>query len=355
MRLLVVIFLCSSGWNHAFAQAPQRPALHWSRDATAGDCIDPRALALQVTALTGTVLVEPSSADLSIEGHVRKSERGEFEVRIAAVRHDGVQRGARTLRQRGGACRALDASIAFVMAVMIDPDLALEKLPASLVALGAEGPAPEKVLLAELQEQPPRPVILESKGFARETVNKVAAPQGPTKVRPTLELQAGATLGIRELARTTLGVFASGDVLLQPWLAMEVLLRAAFMASKLRVDSTHSVSALALGGVLLVCPRYLMTRAVFAEGCVGAEVSVTRAEGKGFAPNQAASLLSYGAHLGLGAGVKTSQHVSLHMRGFARIWIDEGEFTYRGSDGEHLAFDLGRVSGGMNLGVRYAF
>src|SRR5688572_28881602 len=124
VRLGIVCFLLLLA-SAAAARPTTRPALHWSRGEGAASCIDPRALALRVTALTGSVLVEPTSADVSIEGHVKVLDEGGFEVHVSSASTRGAPRGDRTLQHMGKDCRALDEAIAFVIALLIHPDLVL--------------------------------------------------------------------------------------------------------------------------------------------------------------------------------------------------------------------------------------
>ncbi|HEX6240181.1 MAG TPA: hypothetical protein VFZ61_04790, partial [Polyangiales bacterium] len=153
MRIVVGLAWVCALPSRGAAQPPVRPALHWSRAPEAESCIGPHALALRVTALTGPVLVEPTTAELSIEGHILRLPDGQFEARLNATTRDGAQRGARSLKQAGD-CRQLDDALTLVIALMIDPDLALERLPASVIALGAEGQPAERALLDELDAAP---------------------------------------------------------------------------------------------------------------------------------------------------------------------------------------------------------
>ncbi|MFM2416954.1 MAG: hypothetical protein RL385_1677 [Pseudomonadota bacterium] len=50
-------------------------------------------------------------------------------------------------------CRALDHTLALLVAMLIDPELALSELPAQVVALGLEDRAAQ--LLEELESSPP--------------------------------------------------------------------------------------------------------------------------------------------------------------------------------------------------------
>jgi hypothetical protein len=346
--------LLLSAWTtlaaSARAEPPRRPALHWSRTPEAASCIDPRALALRVIELTGPVLVAASDADVSIEGQIERLAEGTFRASVTATGTDGVQRGTRTLEQQGD-CRALDQALAFVIALLIDPDLVLQKLPAGLVALGAEGAAPEVVLLRELEASPPVPVLLEKPARSATPTPASASIVQPARTR--YRLSAGLTLGLAELPRTTAGVTASFAALPRAWLALELSVRAAFMLGTADVDG-RSVAAQSFGADLLLCPRYPRAH-VFFDLCAGPLLTIVHAEGRGFDADQSATLLGFGALLAPGVGVRATKAWFLHLRGYGRVLFNTPEFTYSLPDGDRSAFALARFSGGLNLTVGHEF
>jgi hypothetical protein len=348
-----LLFVCATA-SSAQAQGLRRPALHWSRSEQASNCIDPHALALRVTALTGPVLVEPAEAEVSIEGHIERLPNGTFEARITATGNDGTPRGARTLRQQGGDCRALDAALAFVVALLIDPDLALERMPASLVALGAEGPAPEQTLLAELERTPPKPVVLaapkEPAAAARPAVEK---PPPAARRALSWELLLGPALSLREFPSVALGAFANIALVPRPWLALELQLRALSMLKAVSFDE-RSVRAMSFSGAALVCPRYAAER-FFVEGCGGPDISMFRARGQNFEQDKTAFLPGYAVALAAGIGVRIRQAWLLRARSTLRILLNEPSFDYASGDASDTALELGRYAVGVNLGAGYRF
>jgi hypothetical protein len=147
----LAITLCSA----AEAQSEQSsPALHWSRAAGAGECVDPRTLAHLVESYTGPVLVAPAQADVSIEGQIERAGADLFRVRISVTGRQGPPVGERVLELNAIECRKLDGAIALVIATTLDPDLGA-RLPAELSWLRpSETPAGEQ-LRAELAHAPP--------------------------------------------------------------------------------------------------------------------------------------------------------------------------------------------------------
>jgi hypothetical protein len=345
-----LLAVCNPIHATTHAQPLPRPALHWTRAADAGSCIDPRQLALRVTALTGPVLVAASAADLSIEGHVTRLANGSFRARVTATARDGTQRGERALEQDRD-CRKLDQALAFVIALLIDPDLVLQQLPAGLVGLGAEGNAPETALLAELDARPPVPV----RPTPAARVETKPAPVAPPKPPPSdqLSLAAGPSFGLNELPRPTLGAVASGALLVRSWFALELALRAGFMIGAHRVDG-RSVRAQSYAASLLACPRYPGARLI-ADLCVGPELALLRARGAGFTSDHTAHVTTASARLGAGVALRLTAAWFLQLRAFGRVAFNRPAFTYSTLASSQRAFSIQRLSANAELMVGYAF
>jgi hypothetical protein len=356
MRLILPLALLLFAAQASAQKNRVQPALHWSRSSDASGCIDPRALALRVTALTGDVLVEPTSATLSIEGHVMANGHGGFAVRITSSNAQGITRGERTLAEPSGDCRKLDAAIAFVIALIIDPDLALDQLPAELVALGAEGPKPEDVLLAELARTPPRP-------YAGSTTvappvaadaTKAPAPKQVAASWPHYEASAGVVIGVRELPKATLG--GQLRIAYAPWraVALEAELNGSWMMVDKPLGSVRSVSARAYGGALLACPRLLHKRWLF-DGCVGPELYAVKATGKGFTENSSDSRSAIAVRAAVGAGVVVRKHWVIRVRGWARYSPRPPRYEYAEITTRRSALDVPSLGVGVTLSMGYAF
>lgn len=359
MLRLLALLLAMSFPRAAQAQSASRPALHWSRSGAAAHCIDPRSLALRVTALTGPVLVDAAAADLSIEGHVSRDRAGVFEVRLTATGSDGVQRGDRHLEQRGD-CRELDTALALMIALLIDPDLTSSYLPAEIAALGAEGAAPEVTLLRELEAEPPRPFVALAAPHpptpaAQTEPSTAPAVEGPLRARWTL--RAGASLGLGELRGlpgTTLGPFLAVAVMRRHWLAIEALLRGVSLTRPLRLDGGHELRAQSFAAGLLACPRSLGA-AWFGELCAGPELGLARARGRGFSEDQVAHRLELSGLVAAGLGLRVRGPWELLVRGTARWLFNRPSFSYHQVDGEQLALSLARLSGELSVGLGRAF
>jgi hypothetical protein len=101
-------------------------------------------------------IVSAAQADLAIEGRVEKTAQG-FRANVTLTNAHGETLGTRELESANSDCRALDGSLALVIALLIDPDAALGPRP-------PPPPAPAPVVVKErifvpvpAQAAPPRP------------------------------------------------------------------------------------------------------------------------------------------------------------------------------------------------------
>lgn len=349
---LLLLFLAES----TAAQSSVRPALHWSRATNASTCIDPRALALRVGALTGDVLVEPASATLSIEGHIEAKSDGGFRAHVTSSNAQGVMRGERIIEQPGSDCRQLDSAIAFVIALLIDPDLTLDVLPAEIVALGAEGPRAEELLLAELEQNPAKPYAIESVEEAAATTanapRDVALPRSDSWLR--YELSGAGVVALKELPNATIGAQLGFAYRVWRSFSLEALLRATAMPRDRELASGYSVSAQSYAGTLLGCGRYPLAT-TFLEGCVGPELSLVRAAGHGFSGNRSDVLNSYGMQLAVGGGLVLTRQLALRVRVLARYSPTPARYHYVRGEERFDALEVPSFAIGTTLGVSYAF
>jgi hypothetical protein len=244
-----------------------------------------------------------------------------------------------------------------VIALLIDPDLALEKLPAPLVELGVEGPDPDALLRRELDTQQARPVSLAAPAApaSPRTTKPVAASAPEREPGTTFELQGAMVASGGELSKAALGMLLSADALFRLWLAVELQLRVAAMASSVELDSVRSVSAQNLAGTVLVCPRVRLFARLGGEACLGPELFLVHARGDGFSESRASYVSGFAAHLAVGFKLDLFQQWALRLRGFVRLSPDTRRFVYAGPDGEHEALVSERVAAGGALGLSYAF
>lgn len=126
LRLAAALALTCAG-AEALAQPATPPApsvavaLNWVRMPGAESCISPQALARGVEQRVGhPVFVPVAQAEWSIEGRVER-DRDAWLATLRASRGDGVA-GSRTVRRVAPDCAVLDAQVAVIIALLIDPE-----------------------------------------------------------------------------------------------------------------------------------------------------------------------------------------------------------------------------------------
>ena len=299
----------------ARAQRLEQPALHWSRGPAAFSCIDPRSLAQRVEDLTGPTLVAAGAADVSIEARIDQSGPERYTVRIRLTRGREPNGGERLLSFKAADCRSLDAAIALVIAVLIDPD-AGSRLPDELSWLRpAERSAAEQLRDEVAASQPS--VIDTPKLAAPSTTLATAAPVRPrpaatlAQLGPRWQLSLGVASGTGPSSAAHLGVLAALQRALTTWLGVGLQLRAASALTDLRLDGVHSLSMQSAGLAVLVCPTAALDASWRAQGCIGPELALLHARGVGFAHDETALLTSFGG----------SARLAVAHRLLARWWL----------------------------------
>jgi hypothetical protein len=348
--LLLALATCA----HASAQSSMRPSLHWVRDAGAEGCIDPRSLALRVAELSGRVWVEPASADVSIEGLVRATGPGVYDVVLHASDATGTPQGVRRMTLREDNCRALDRTIAFMVAMLIDPQLALSELPAHVVALGVEDRAGQ--LLDELESAPPAPAM----PALPATVPLTARPTPAQDAAPTRDdgpgfaLRAGLSVSGHDLQRPSLGGALGAEYAPRGAWVLALDARAQRMLGSVALDGARSVRALQLGASLSLCRRSTGAQ-LRLEACAGPALTTTRASGVGFSRDHTVYLTSYGTDLALGASLRVLGPWSVFARAGLRVAVNRPRFIYVRTDQTREALRVERIAPYGVLGAALHF
>jgi hypothetical protein len=351
----VVLVLLVAG--PASAGAPARHALHWVRAKGAERCIDPKQLAERVEALTGPAFVSPAQAEISLEGVIAPLGRG-FRARLVSTGADGAQRGERVLTSAADDCRRLDAALAFVIALTIDPGLSLSGQAADFLAEFAQELAPEQALLAELAAQPaPRPAP------ARDVLAEAPPPAPPSPppspapsrraARYVLGL-AAATLG-RSFPEWMFGVRAS-FIFDHARLWPLVLAASAFPSTKPQATASgETVTFQAYDAALSVCPG-LRWRTLGAHGCAGLALAYLHAQGGSFEPNQQGEMWDPAIVLGGALTLALGRGWSLGLDALMRVRLTDQSFELQRASGERQpAHTPPRLGFLLGLGPRYEF
>jgi len=237
---------------------PVRAALDWRRQPGAEHCMAPAALAKAVESRLGRrVFVPTKQADVVVHARLEPAAGGEgWTADLALESAAGQPMGKRTLSVRAADCSALDASLALIVALMID--IPREELPAPPPKSAPPPPAPRTtpIQLPRGTPAPRRPW-----GFEADA-RGVAA----------LGLMPGAALGL-----------AVGVEVQPPGFWLIELDGELWMTRRADSSSGGSGSRFSLASVgLYLCPLQLGSARVRFRGCVGQRVGRLVAEGFGF-------------------------------------------------------------------------
>lgn len=334
------------------ASARAKTALHWVRGEGAESCIGPRALARAVEQHIGPVLVSATDGEVSVEGRIERADGG-FVVNIRVSDAEGQMLGRRHLTGASPDCRSLDAEIAFVIAVAIDPDGALAELPGELSPIAGDDPGAD--LLRELG--PPQPRKPTAPSSSESPAARRPDPAAPPTDDGSLSLRVGATVpvGVGVLERkVSVGARLTLELDLTAW---ALLLEGGLWSSEQRTlpiqnDARVSLSRQDVG--LSVCPLSLSLAALRLQPCGGVLGSRVAAEHAGFVGNDVARFV-------LGPRLLLRASLPLWSRLEASLQVDVTKqwpalrFSY-GPDGiPFVAHESAALTAALSLGVAVRF
>lgn len=211
-----------------------RPAaLSWVRLPGAEACADGPTLARAVNARLGrSALVPLADAEVVVEGRI-EPQNGGFRATIGV--HDGARQGSRTIERTTARCADLDADLALVVAVTIDPNAALGTPPSP--------PTPTPTLVLQREVVPVRV----------EVPVPVAPP--PPREPWRMDVEGAPTLVFGLLPGVAVG--ALGRVSVRPKIPVRVEASASVLPEKNAQAPQNSASARigAAFGSLAICPE----------------------------------------------------------------------------------------------------
>jgi hypothetical protein len=331
------------------------PALHWVRGQGAETCVEPRGLSEIVETLLSAPLVRGAEAAHSIEGIVERSAQG-FHVALRLVGARGELLGTRTLDQPGESCSALAQPVAFVIAMMIDPEVVAHGLPPELLKMLGEE-APEQKLLAELEREPPRPVALPARdqNVRAESTPAPKTAAGSEATAPyVLSVALGAAvlaspraaptgqlLATRRVGRlVSLGAFAWGGAQLGVERVRE--------GRGFRLAMFSASALLCVGGP--ADPRLVLA------ACVGPGLWLRHASGSGIGEDRRTTLLQAEGVAVLHTRVRVRRQWILSALVGVEVPLSRPRLTYLRAEGERAEiYDFSPVTLSFGIGPSYEF
>lgn len=190
------------------------PALNWVRLPGAESCLGARALAQSVEDKAGqAVFVEPTRAELFVDGYVTPQDGGGFEVALEVRLPEGDALGYRTLRFSDEDCAAIDDAVSLVIAVTLYPRTGM---PEAGIALSDDTRGALDALFGreptELDPQslPTPPQSAKTARWAeapRDRVPETTPQTEPASASPwVVLLDAAAAAGYGQIPQWTVGV-----------------------------------------------------------------------------------------------------------------------------------------------------
>jgi hypothetical protein len=262
--VLRLVLLIAFAWasSQAIADAPAPHVLRWTRAPGAEACTDSHALRARVAARLGRdVFIDDDQQAISIEGHVRPSERG-WQVAISVRGPDAELIGQRELEEPSADCRELDDALALMIALIVDPDAAMR------------APAPPQ---PKAEPPPPPPPSL------RPPIRAPSPPSEPWRFTAAASFVVGASL--LPGANAGAALHAAIDAPSLP----PIVVRGSLWPSDQQRNGERGAQLWLVTGGLSICPRVWR----FAL-CGGVELGRMAGDGFGFDRSQhSASFVSY--------------------------------------------------------------
>jgi hypothetical protein len=332
----------------AGTQAPERrkASLQWVREPGAEGCVDGAELARRVEAKLGRSVFEAArDANLIIEGRAeRRAEgyRAELRTFEAATAQDpgvgprpGAPLGSREVVSAQAGCEELSATVAVVLAVMIDPQGALGHVEPT------PPPPPAPVIAPPPPPQPVQP--------------PAAAPDTSRRTRPELSAFARAAYG--HLPRWLWGGGAALELGFRRWGGARFE-GAAFADRRLDLSGvpgagTH-VRVLYAGASY--CPLWGTRGRLRGAGCVGALAGALQSRGFGFDVSKQGLSPLIDAAFSLRAALRLVGPLGLYFGGLLSVPLARTDLHASDARGvQHTLAEQGPLAIALDLGLGTSF
>jgi hypothetical protein len=307
------------------AEEKRTSSLAWVRLEGAEGCIAGTALARAVEERLGRkVFVSAADADITLEGSIGPAPPSGFRAKLRVTGRDGSTLGTREVETRSARCDAIDAKLALVVSVLIDPD-----------AEGKPEPAPPPPA--------PPPEVIE-----RERVVVVEKPPPSDPWRFELSLGAAGTLGLQP----GVGLAFSPTVAILPPRFWGVLAGGGIsLSTSADAERGAYVEASLAHGLLALCPLAGDRGRLRALACAGGFLGALRSRGVGFDTAQSSSSLTAGPLVTGRASFAIVGPLLVSVGAALLVPLTHAELTYRTTSGESTVFRTAAVAGMADLGI----
>jgi hypothetical protein len=356
----LVCLLALGGRASAQSAVLRRPALHWVRAEAAQNCVEPRTLAERVEELVGPVLVRAPEAEHSVEAQVSRVRQNVLRVEVRVLNVWGGKVGERTFEHKGTDCAELTPAIAFVIAMMIDPDVAAHGLPPALIALLGEEPADEKLkreLAGEPPPEPPPELPPAPPPRPPQPQRRDAESPAPPLMGTSHQLAALVRGGLRETRRASLGLeLRYLRRTAYPWFSAGGYTRFGQQLGMHELSNGGSLTVATLDFGIQACGGQRSEARLRVTGCIGVEATTAFGRGEGFNPNKLQVMATGATVAQLTARLRIVEPFGVMLSLNVRAALERREFSYESVDGDRVAaFRAPIIAGGIALGPSWEF
>jgi hypothetical protein len=150
-RSCLTTLVLLAGVSSSRAQSPRTFSLNLVRAPGAEACVSGHQLATRLEGWIGPVFAAAGRADHAIEALLSRADGAGWRARVVVSDAHGDTLGERELRTGNHSCRGLDPQLLLVIALAIDPEVALAGLPDELLNEFSAEDDPAADLLRELE------------------------------------------------------------------------------------------------------------------------------------------------------------------------------------------------------------
>lgn len=319
------------------ARVGRTSSLSWVRLPGAEACLAAPALATSVEKRLGRrVFVPPSDAEITVEGTIAyRPDVKRFHATFRVSDHDGKVLGSREVDEAATSCDKLDDRLAFVVALLIDPEAAMGGPPAPVA------PPPDPALTTPLP--PPQP----------KAIDKPIEPKPKDDAPPPWRWMLGAEFGGSGGLVPDVGWVVSGTALVTPprWPGIRAK-GSSFLPSSRRVESVAIAEISLVSGELGICPLEWRPAPFGITLCVSGLVGQLNARGQGFPESRGYSSTVGGIALDAVFELHFTKAFGMTLSPALVVPLSRARLAYEDATGTRRAiFDMSAVGGSLALGL----
>jgi hypothetical protein len=329
--LAAALFGFPAGANAAEPLRPPNASIEVERDAETQACAEAAQVARAVEERLGRpVFGVRSQVELHVRVRFEHEPPRSYRALLFLSDREGREVGQREISAKARHCSALDASLALVIALLVDTPPT--PIPGPLPATPSAGPRPP----SEAPRNRPTPIALPADTYA---------PREPWWFALTLSGVTAFGLLPGPAFGAALGFGARPPRFRQIWLSAELL-------PERRLGSGPSAELSLARFGLMLCPLELGRSALQGTACVGQRVGLVSAAGAGFDENQSTRQLAYDLALDLSGTQQLVHPLFLKLAASAELPLARPAYVSRSADGARREwFQASPVALSARLGV----